>query len=183
MSTVEALLGRDSSGSRLESREYNRGDPLHWPHDILYPQKLALTSPKISGRSWTEATEFVVLFLFVCLLNTSQVEPLLLWRWGSKFSLTCYQTNVKCQTVTFFASVSFLEYSEHAVQLSPLVRSLENGPLYQLQMIYGEAERLVEREYFGKLVPVLLCPWKSPTFHITQPGTQPEMPCWEWHCQ
>jgi hypothetical protein len=28
MSTIEELLGRKSSGSGLESREYGRGDPL-----------------------------------------------------------------------------------------------------------------------------------------------------------
>jgi hypothetical protein len=40
------------------------GDPLLWPHDTLYPQKLALTSPTSGGRSVgivhsrTKATEF-----------------------------------------------------------------------------------------------------------------------------
>jgi hypothetical protein len=27
------------------------GDPLRWPRDTLYPQKLALTSPTSGGRS------------------------------------------------------------------------------------------------------------------------------------
>jgi hypothetical protein len=27
------------------------GDPLRWPRDTLYPQKLALTSPTRGGRS------------------------------------------------------------------------------------------------------------------------------------
>jgi hypothetical protein len=27
------------------------GDPLRWPRDTLYPQKLALTSPASGGRS------------------------------------------------------------------------------------------------------------------------------------
>jgi hypothetical protein len=27
-----------------------RGDPLRWPRDVLYPQKLALTSPTSGGR-------------------------------------------------------------------------------------------------------------------------------------
>jgi hypothetical protein len=40
---IEELLWRNSSGSGLENREYGRGDPLCWPHDTLYPQKLALT--------------------------------------------------------------------------------------------------------------------------------------------
>jgi hypothetical protein len=51
VSTLEELLGRNSSGSCLEIREYDRGDPLRWPRDNLYPQKLALTSPKSGGRS------------------------------------------------------------------------------------------------------------------------------------
>jgi hypothetical protein len=41
-----------------------RGNPLRWPRDTLYPQKLALTSPTCGGRSVsvvrlrTKATEF-----------------------------------------------------------------------------------------------------------------------------
>jgi hypothetical protein len=55
----------DKSG--LENREYGRGDPLRWPRDTLYPQKLPLTSPTSGGRSVgivrlrTKATEFVIL--------------------------------------------------------------------------------------------------------------------------
>jgi hypothetical protein len=51
----------------LENREYGRGDPLRWPHDTLYPQKLALTLPTNGGRSVgmvrlrTKATEFIFL--------------------------------------------------------------------------------------------------------------------------
>jgi hypothetical protein len=37
-STTEELLGRNSSGSGLESRDYGRKDPSRWPRDILYPQ-------------------------------------------------------------------------------------------------------------------------------------------------
>jgi hypothetical protein len=51
VSTVEKLLGRNSSRSGRENREYGRGDPLRWPRDILYPQKLALTSLASGGRS------------------------------------------------------------------------------------------------------------------------------------
>jgi hypothetical protein len=42
----------------------DRGNPLLWPRDTLYPQKLALTSPTSGGlsvgivRSRTKATEF-----------------------------------------------------------------------------------------------------------------------------
>jgi hypothetical protein len=51
VSTIEELLGRNSSRSGLESREYGHGDPLRWPHGTFYPQKLALTSLTSSGRS------------------------------------------------------------------------------------------------------------------------------------
>jgi hypothetical protein len=50
--------------SENKMREYGLRDPLRWPRDILYPQKLALTSPTSGGRSvgivlpWTQATEF-----------------------------------------------------------------------------------------------------------------------------
>jgi hypothetical protein len=51
-STTEELLGRKSSGSGLETREYGRRDPSHWPHGTFYPQKkLALTSPTNGGLS------------------------------------------------------------------------------------------------------------------------------------
>jgi hypothetical protein len=51
VSTIEKLLGRNSSGSGLENREYGCGNPLRWPRDTLYQLKLALTSPTGSGRS------------------------------------------------------------------------------------------------------------------------------------
>jgi hypothetical protein len=55
--------------SGLENREYGRGDPLRWPRDTLFPQKLALTSLSNGGRSVgivrsrTKTIEFS-LFLF-----------------------------------------------------------------------------------------------------------------------
>jgi hypothetical protein len=51
VSAIEQQLGRNSSGSGLESREYGRMDPSRWPRDTLYPQKFALTSPTIAGHS------------------------------------------------------------------------------------------------------------------------------------
>jgi hypothetical protein len=36
----------------LENREYGRRDPLRWPSDTLYPQKLALTSPTRGGPAF-----------------------------------------------------------------------------------------------------------------------------------
>jgi hypothetical protein len=71
VSTTEDLLARNSGSSGLENREYGRGDPSHWPHDTLYLQKLALTSPKSGGRSvgivrlQTKAMEFVCLFVLL----------------------------------------------------------------------------------------------------------------------
>jgi hypothetical protein len=51
VSTNEELLGRKSSGSGLENRDYGRRDPLCWPRDTLYPEKLALISPTSGVRS------------------------------------------------------------------------------------------------------------------------------------
>jgi hypothetical protein len=45
VSTTEELLGRRSSGSGLENRDYGRRDPPRWRCSTLYPQKLALLSP------------------------------------------------------------------------------------------------------------------------------------------
>jgi hypothetical protein len=42
VSTTEELLGRNSSGSGQENREYDWGDPLRWPRNTLNPQKLVL---------------------------------------------------------------------------------------------------------------------------------------------
>jgi hypothetical protein len=69
LSTIEDLLGRKSSGSGLESREYVRRGPVCWPRNTLYPQKLVLTLPTNGGRlagivrSRTKATEFCLLVL------------------------------------------------------------------------------------------------------------------------
>jgi hypothetical protein len=68
VSKIEKLLGRKSSGSGLENKEYGSKDPSLWPSGTIYPQKLAPTSPTSSGRSVgivysrTKATEFVLLF-------------------------------------------------------------------------------------------------------------------------
>jgi hypothetical protein len=51
VSTTEELLGRKSSASDLERREYGHADPSRWPRNTLYAQKLALTSPTSGGRS------------------------------------------------------------------------------------------------------------------------------------
>jgi hypothetical protein len=64
VNTTEEVLGRKSSGSGLESREYYRGDPLRSPRGAVFPQNLALTLPTSGGRSVgivrssTQATEF-----------------------------------------------------------------------------------------------------------------------------
>jgi hypothetical protein len=82
VSTTEELLGKKSGGSGLENHEYGSGDPLHWPRDTLYPEKLALASPTtgcrsigvVGSRTW--ATEFVC--LFVCLfLGCFRILPAL----------------------------------------------------------------------------------------------------------
>jgi hypothetical protein len=82
VSTVEELLGR----KRNENREYSRRDPLCWPRNTLYLQKLALTSPTSGGRSvgivrtQTKATEFVLLFCMpvrAFLISLSTFHPAL----------------------------------------------------------------------------------------------------------
>jgi hypothetical protein len=40
LSTTEELLGRNSSGTGLESREYGRRDSSHWPRGTRYLQKV-----------------------------------------------------------------------------------------------------------------------------------------------
>jgi hypothetical protein len=80
VNTIEELLGRNNSGSGLENREYGRVDLLHWPHDTVYPQKLALTSPTSDSRSvgivrlWTKATEFFFFFCKECVLDIKYIS-------------------------------------------------------------------------------------------------------------
>jgi hypothetical protein len=40
VNTTEELLGRNSSGSGLERREYGRRDSSRWPRGTLHPQKV-----------------------------------------------------------------------------------------------------------------------------------------------
>jgi hypothetical protein len=48
---IEELFELKSSGSGLENRINGCRDPLRWPRDTLYRQKLALTSLTNGGRS------------------------------------------------------------------------------------------------------------------------------------
>jgi hypothetical protein len=69
VSKIKEVTGRNSSGCSLQRRDYIRRDPLRWPSDTLYPQKLVVTSPTSGGRSvgivrsWTKVTEF---FTWIC---------------------------------------------------------------------------------------------------------------------
>jgi hypothetical protein len=47
VSTIEQLLGRKSSGSGLENREYGRRDPTRCPSNTLY-----FTSTLAAAPSW-----------------------------------------------------------------------------------------------------------------------------------
>jgi hypothetical protein len=51
VSTTEELLGRKSSGSGLDNRDYGRGIRRADYATPLYPQKFTLTSQKCGGRS------------------------------------------------------------------------------------------------------------------------------------
>jgi hypothetical protein len=42
VNTTEELLGRKSSTSGLENRDYGRKDPSHLPRGTLYPQKVGI---------------------------------------------------------------------------------------------------------------------------------------------
>jgi hypothetical protein len=51
VSIIQELLGRKSSGSGLEKRDYGRRDPSRWPRGTRYQPNLALTSPTSGGLS------------------------------------------------------------------------------------------------------------------------------------
>jgi hypothetical protein len=65
VSTTEELLGRKSSSSGLENRDYGRRDPPRWPYDTPLSAKFALALSTRGGRSVgivrsrTKATELL----------------------------------------------------------------------------------------------------------------------------
>jgi hypothetical protein len=76
MSTIEELLGRNSSSSGPENREYGHRDPSRWPCDTLCPQRLALTSPTNGGNSVSRYSSFAdwghrFFFMLACSSETS----------------------------------------------------------------------------------------------------------------
>jgi hypothetical protein len=72
VSKTEELLGRKNCGSGLETREYCCRDPLRWPHDTLYPQKLELTSLTRDGRSVDDSNHGFFLDVPAALQNPGQ---------------------------------------------------------------------------------------------------------------
>jgi hypothetical protein len=50
VSTIEEVLGRNSSGSGPEIREYGRRDPSRWPRGTVYPQIWHYLSRQRGGR-------------------------------------------------------------------------------------------------------------------------------------
>jgi hypothetical protein len=82
VSTIEELLGRNSSGFGLENRDYGREDPLCWPRHTMYLQNLALISSTTGGHSvdivrWrTNDTEFssnLYVMAYNCTLVSSAI--------------------------------------------------------------------------------------------------------------
>jgi hypothetical protein len=110
VSTFEELLERRSSGSSLEIREYGRGDPSLRPRGILYPRKLALTSPTSGDRSVgivllrTKATELLLLLVLVHIgiwiyqefylhMNVSTYLRVMQYSATQKFEMVCIQNS------------------------------------------------------------------------------------------
>jgi hypothetical protein len=108
VSTTEELLGRKSSDSGLEIREYGRRDPPRWPRGTLYPKKFALTSSTCDGRSaaivrlLTQATEFRLL-LYDLRLSKRAV------RWNSGDYMTSYPRRQNSQYVLWLISCSTIK--------------------------------------------------------------------------
>jgi hypothetical protein len=95
VSAIKELLGRNNSGSGLESQEYGRRDPLRLTRYTTYPQKLILTSPTSGGRSVgivrsrTKATEFNILVVWVILNENCVPYSLFRRRLRNVFYFTC----------------------------------------------------------------------------------------------
>jgi hypothetical protein len=71
LSRTEERLGRNSNSSGVENQEYSHKDPMCWPCNTLYPQKLTPTSLTSGGRSVdivhsrTKAIEFTTRYKYV----------------------------------------------------------------------------------------------------------------------
>jgi hypothetical protein len=79
VSTTEELLGRKSSGSGVEIREYGRRDPSRWPRGTLYPQKVGINvaeNRRSLGRrsSLAGSGHGVRLFLVVFFTSITNLE-------------------------------------------------------------------------------------------------------------
>jgi hypothetical protein len=82
---IEELLDGKVAAPVLKAEINCRGDPLRWPRDTLYPQKLALTSPTRGGRSvgivrlWTKKkprsfSQFIIhCNIFLCLARSTVI--------------------------------------------------------------------------------------------------------------
>jgi hypothetical protein len=90
LSTIEELLERKSSSFSLEIREYGHRDLSRWPHGTLFPQRLAQTLSKSSGRSVsivcssTQATEFSFKG-HILHLTVHWLSSLILCNWHAKY--------------------------------------------------------------------------------------------------
>jgi hypothetical protein len=104
VSTIEALLGRNSSGCSLERREYGCRDLARGPHDTLYPQKLALTLPTsdicsvVIVCSWTKAMEFIWTILPASGIYNRNVFMCALWKW--RMNVLSFSPYLSDRTVT-----------------------------------------------------------------------------------
>jgi hypothetical protein len=146
VSITEELLEWKSSGSGLENQDFGRGDPLRWPRNTLYPQKLALTSQTCGGRSvgivrlWTKAMEF---FFFHTsskskdkfIQNSHKQYQYLKW-----FSCYYYQT-VTCN------KVHFMWRSDSCFKNTVIIISIHCG--FRL-LIYELKSNDIVRQYKGK---------------------------------
>jgi hypothetical protein len=94
---IEELLDWKSSGFGQENRINDRGDPLRWPRDTLYPQKLALTSPTSGGRSvgivrLRTKGHGVYLFIYLFITAWTSVLDKIMYRYATVVFVGCWTT-------------------------------------------------------------------------------------------
>jgi hypothetical protein len=113
LSPIEELLGRNSSGSGLQIREYDHGDHA----TPINPQKLALISPTKGGRSvsklpsQTKATELLLLLIInICLCRFVTIWTLSCGR-TVQYNKQYYGANVKDLTLAAMWPCPYLRYS------------------------------------------------------------------------
>jgi hypothetical protein len=169
MSTIEELLGRRSSSSGLENRDYGSKDPPRWPRGTLCPQKMALTSPTSGGClvgivcPRTKATE-LLLFSYYAMWSA-------IWLCLQQCDILCNKWTLCKITKSIVGSHSYTSAQTCTVPLPCALRTwlCDNS----FQRVCLRPDRTVSHMLTGKLTEFV--PIKQLNFSWNAPKLCPEL--------